>query len=580
MIDRYARPAFRALWSDERRLESWLEVELAALDAWCELGVVPAEAVETIRAGARVDVDRAREIERRTHHDVLAFTETVAEQVGPEARWFHYGLTSSDVVDTALALVLREAGELLLAGIDRALDVVRGRAEQYRHTPSMGRTHGVHAEPTTFGLKLLGWWFELDRDRQRLADALRGVSVGKLSGAVGAYGNVDPRVETIALERLGLDVEPAATQVVARDRHATLLATLAVLAGGLDRFAVEIRHLQRSEVREAEEPFAVGQKGSSAMPHKRNPIVCERISGLARVVRANALVGFENQPLWHERDISHSSAERVVLVDSTTLADYLLDRFAWVVEGLQVYPERMLRNLEASFGLTFSGRVLLALVEAGLTRERAYELVQRNAMRAWDEEVPLAELLAADADVTAVLSADALATGLRPRRRAPPRRRRLRPARGAHGAGHPCLSSSHLGSGKVRELYDAGDGLLALVASDRISAFDVVLPTPIPDKGRVLTGLSAFWFSQTAAIVPNHLVSLRARGYPRRVARSRAARTGHARAPPRDAAGRVRRARLPRRLRLARLQLAPARSPASPLPPRVCGLPTSCPSRS
>jgi adenylosuccinate lyase len=409
VIDRYARPAFRALWSDERRLRSWLEVELAALDAWCELGVVPPAAVEAIRAGARVDVDRAREIERRTHHDVLAFTETVAEQVGPEARWFHYGLTSSDVVDTALALVLRDAGELLLAGIDRALDAVRARAEQHRHTPSMGRTHGVHAEPTTFGLKLLGWWFELDRDRQRLSDALRGVSVGKLSGAVGAYGNVDPRVETLALERLGLEVEPAATQVVARDRHATLLATLAVLAGGLDRFAVEIRHLQRSEVREAEEPFAVGQKGSSAMPHKRNPIICERISGLARVVRANALVGFENQPLWHERDISHSSAERVVLVDSTTLSDYLLDRFTWVVEGLQVYPERMLRNLESSFGLTFSGRVLLALVEAGLARERAYELVQRNAMRAWDEEVPLADLLAADGDVTAVMSQDALA---------------------------------------------------------------------------------------------------------------------------------------------------------------------------
>jgi adenylosuccinate lyase len=292
--------------------------------------------------------------------------------------------------------------------MDRALDAVRGRAEQYRHTPSMGRTHGVHAEPTTFGLKLLGWWFELDRDRQRLADALRGVAVGKLSGAVGAYGNVDPRVETIALERLGLDVEPAATQVVARDRHATLLATLAVLAGGLDRFAVEIRHLQRSEVREAEEPFAAGQKGSSAMPHKRNPIVCERISGLARVVRANALVGFENQPLWHERDISHSSAERVVLVDSTTLADYMLDRFAWVVEGLQVYPERMLRNLEASFGLTFSGRVLLALVEAGLPRERAYELVQRNAMRAWDEELDFATLVRADADVASLLAPAAL----------------------------------------------------------------------------------------------------------------------------------------------------------------------------
>jgi adenylosuccinate lyase len=408
VIDRYARARFQALWSDEHRLESWLEVELAALDAWAELGVVPAEAVETIRARARVDVDRVKEIERRTHHDVLAFTETIAQQVGPEARWFHYGLTSSDVVDSALALVMREAGELLLAGIDRALDAVRVRAEEYRSTPCMGRTHGVHAEPTTFGLKLLGWWFELDRDRQRLTDALRGVCVGKLSGAVGAYGNVDPRVETIALERLGLDVEPAATQVVARDRHALFLATLAVIAGSLDRFAVEIRHLQRSEVREAAEPFAIGQKGSSAMPHKRNPIICERISGLARVIRANAVVGFEDQPLWHERDISHSSAERVVLVDSTTLCDYLLDRFTWVVEGMQVYPARMLRNLEGSFGLTFSGRVLLALVESGLARERAYELVQRNAMRAWEDELPLADLLAADPDVTAALSADEL----------------------------------------------------------------------------------------------------------------------------------------------------------------------------
>jgi adenylosuccinate lyase len=409
VIARYSRPAFRALWSDERRLESWLQVELAALDAWSELGVVPASAVETIRAHARVDVDRVRAIEARTHHDVLAFTESVAEQVGPEARWFHYGLTSSDVVDTALALVLREAGELLLADLERALDAVRLRAEEHRHTPAMGRTHGVHAEPTTFGLKLLGWWFELDRSRRRLADALAGVCVGKLSGAVGAYGNVDPRVETIALERLGLEVEPVATQVVARDRHAAFLSTLAVLAGGLDRFAVEIRHLQRSEVREANEPFAVGQKGSSAMPHKRNPIICERISGLARVVRANAIVGFENQPLWHERDISHSSAERVVLVDSTTLCDYLLDRFTWVVEGLQVHPQRMLRNLESSFGLTFSGRVLLALVESGLSRERAYELVQRNALRAWDEELPLAGLLADDEDVTGALSADELA---------------------------------------------------------------------------------------------------------------------------------------------------------------------------
>jgi adenylosuccinate lyase len=412
VIERYTRPAMGELWSDRARLQAWLEVELAACDAWAELGVVPAQAAAELRERASITpefVARAREIERERHHDLISFTQAVAEQVGASARWFHYGLTSSDVVDTGLALLLRRAGEQLLEGLDRALAAVRRRADEHRDTPCMGRTHGIHAEPTTFGLKLLGWWCELVRDRERLATALSGVAVGKLSGAVGAYGNVDPRVEQIVCARLHLLAEPVSTQVVARDRHAALISALAITGSSLDRFATEIRHLQRSEVREASEPFAAGQKGSSAMPHKRNPIVCERISGLARVVRANALVGFENQPLWHERDISHSSAERVVLVDSTTLCDYLLDRFTWVVEGLEVHPKRMLRNLESSFGLTFSGRVLLALVESGLSRERAYELVQRNALRAWDEELPLAALLAADDDVTAALSADELA---------------------------------------------------------------------------------------------------------------------------------------------------------------------------
>jgi adenylosuccinate lyase len=404
MIERYTRPVMATLFSDERRLGAWLEVELAALEAWVELDVVPSEALVAIRAAAHVDVPRAREIERRTQHDVLAFTETVAEQVGPEARWFHYGLTSSDVVDTGLALQLREAGTVLLDGVERAREAVRRRAEEHRHTPCMGRTHGVHAEPTTFGLKLLGWWAELGRGGDRLAAALDGVAVGKLSGAVGAYGNVDPRVERLALERLGLAVEPVSTQVVARDRHAALLAAVAVLGSSLDRFATEIRHLQRTEVREVEEPFAAGQKGSSAMPHKRNPIVCERICGLARILRANALVGFENQALWHERDISHSSAERVALVDSVVALDYILDRFAWVVDGMRVDAERMRRNIDASFGLTFSGRVLLALVEAGLARERAYEVVQRHAHRAWADEVPLRELLEADPEVTSALS--------------------------------------------------------------------------------------------------------------------------------------------------------------------------------
>jgi len=405
VIARYTRPDMGAVWTDERRLASWLEVELAALEAWAELGVVPAEAVEAIRAGARVDVARAKEIERRTNHDVIAFTETVAEQVGEHARWFHYGLTSSDVVDTALALQLRDAGRLLLAGVERARDAALVRAEEHRTTPCMGRTHGVHAEPMTFGLKLLGWVEELDRGHERLAAALEGLRVGKLSGAVGAYGNVDPRVEELALARLELAVEPVATQVVPRDRHAALLQAIALLGSSLDRIATEIRHLQRTEVREAMEPFAPGQKGSSAMPHKRNPITCERISGLARILRGNAVVALENVALWHERDISHSSAERVVLADSTILADYMLDRFAWVMEGLVVRPERMLANLDASHGLPFSGRVLLKLVEAGLTREAAYDIVQRNAMRAWETGEHLRDLIAADPDAAAVPAA-------------------------------------------------------------------------------------------------------------------------------------------------------------------------------
>lgn len=411
MIARYSLPPLRAVWSDEGRLAAWLEVEIAAMAVWQELGSVPASAVAAVRERARADaglVSRAREIEERTHHDLIAFTEAVAEQVGEEARWFHYGLTSSDVVDTGLALQLRAAGAEVLAALDRAQAAVLVRAREHRDTPCMGRTHGVHAEPTTFGLKLLGWWHDLGRNRARVERAFAGVAVGKLSGAVGAYGNVDPRVEELALEALALGREDVATQVVARDRHAELLAALAILGSSLDRFATEIRHLQRSEVREAAEPFARGQKGSSAMPHKRNPITCERISGLARVLRGNAVAGLENVPLWHERDISHSSAERVVLADSTTLAHYLLDRFAWVVEGLEVYPQRMLRNIEAAHGLTFSGAVLLALVESGLAREEAYALVQRAALRAFDEEVPLRGLLESDPGVAARLDAATL----------------------------------------------------------------------------------------------------------------------------------------------------------------------------
>jgi adenylosuccinate lyase len=385
------------VWSDERKLETWLEVELAALDAWAELGVVPADAARAVRGRARVPTpERVAALERTTGHDLAAFVDAMQAELGNDGRWLHYGLTSSDVVDTALALQVRDAGALLLAGMERALAAVAARAEEHRGTLCIGRTHGVHAEPTTFGFKLAGWAFELDRGHERLRRALDGMRVGKLSGAVGTYSATDPELERIACERLGLEPEPASTQIVPRDRHAELLSALALVAASLERFALEVRHLARTEVREVQEPFAAGQKGSSAMPHKRNPIVAERICGLARVVRSAAAVGFENVPLWHERDISHSSAERVVVPDAFIALDYMLDRLSWLVEGLVVFPERMLANLEASHGLFFSQRVLLALVEGGLPRDEAYRLVQEHALRAWDEALDFRELVEAD----------------------------------------------------------------------------------------------------------------------------------------------------------------------------------------
>src|ERR671918_2008122 len=375
------------VWSEEGKLACWLEVELAALEGWTEVGAVPSEAAAEIRERAVPPTpERVREIEARTHHDVAAFVDAVAEGLGPEGRWFHYGLTSSDVLDTATALQVREAGDLVLVGLKRALAAVVRRAEEHRETVMVGRTHGVHAEPITFGAKLAGWAFELDRDRERVAEAVEGMRVGKLAGAVGTYGGGDPEVERLACERLGLVPEPVSTQVIPRDRHAELLAALAVCAASLERFATEIRHLARTEVREVQEPFRSGQKGSSAMPHKRNPVVAERICGLARVVRAAALVGLENVALWHERDISHSSAERVVLPDAFLALDYMLDRFAWLVDGLVVDADRMRRNLDASHGLVFSQRVLLALVGAGLTRDEAYRLVHRHAREAWEPD--------------------------------------------------------------------------------------------------------------------------------------------------------------------------------------------------
>jgi adenylosuccinate lyase len=400
----------KRVWSEESRLARWLEVELAALAGWAEVGAVPADAVAAIHERAVTPTpERVRELEERTHHDVAAFVDAVAEGLGAEGRWLHYGLTSSDVLDTATALQVGEAGALLLEGLDRALAAVVQRAEEHRDTMMAGRTHGVHAEPITFGAKLAGWAFELDRDRRRLARALEGMRVGKLAGAVGTYGGGDPEVERIACERLGLVPEEVATQVIPRDRHAELLSVLALSAASLERFATEIRHLARTEVAEVQEPFAPGQKGSSAMPHKRNPVVAERLCGLARVVRAAAAVGLENVALWHERDISHSSAERVVLPDAFLALDYMFDRFAWLVEGLVVDRERMRRNLDASRGLVFSQRILSALVAVGVSRQEAYRLVQRNALRAWDEELDFPALVRADGEIAARLDPTALA---------------------------------------------------------------------------------------------------------------------------------------------------------------------------
>jgi adenylosuccinate lyase len=396
----------KRIWSDESRLSRWLEVELAALEGWAEVGAVPREAVETIRARAVApSPERVAEIEERTQHDVAAFVDAVAGDLGEEGRWLHYGLTSSDVLDTALALQVREAGDLILDGIEHALGAVIRRAEEHRDTVVVGRTHGVHAEPITFGAKLAGWAFELERDRERVGRALEGMRVGKLAGAVGTYGGGDPEVERIACERLGLVPENAATQVVPRDRHAELLSALALCAASLERFSTEIRHLARTEVNEVQEPFGRGQKGSSAMPHKRNPVVAERICGLARIVRASASVGLENVPLWHERDISPSSAERVVIPDAFLALDYMLDRFAWLAAGLVVDAERMRANLDSSHGLVFSQRVLSALVASGLARDEAYRLVQRYAMRAWDEGLDFRELVESDPEIAPRLDA-------------------------------------------------------------------------------------------------------------------------------------------------------------------------------
>jgi adenylosuccinate lyase len=405
VIRRYTLPEMGAIWSDEARFEHMLRVELAVSRAQARRGRIPQDALAAIEARAKVDVARIEELERTTDHDVIAFVSQVAESVGPEGRFIHLGLTSSDVVDTALALQLRAAGDLLLRDADRLLDALVTRARAEAGTVMMGRTHSVHAEPTTFGLKLAGWAFEVDRGRRRLAEAIDEVATGKLSGPVGTYSHLEPEVEVEVLGELELRVDPASTQIVQRDRHAALLTAMAILGGSLERFATEIRNLQHTEIGEVQEPFRAGQKGSSAMPHKRNPILSERVAGLARVLRGYAGTALENQPLWHERDISHSSAERVILPDGTILLDYLLQKSATLIRDLVVRPERMRENIGRGLGLHASSRVLQALVErAGLAREQAYEIVQRAALAAADQRRPLRELLATEPLVARSLS--------------------------------------------------------------------------------------------------------------------------------------------------------------------------------
>lgn len=404
MIPRYTLPRMGRIWDSSHRFDLWLRIELLACEAWAALGRIPQEALKAIKERAGYQIKRVEELERILKHEVVAFLAAVAEQVGEEARYIHLGLTSSDVMDTALAVQMKEAAEILIEDVEAVLAVLKGLALKYKEAAMVGRTHGVHAEPITFGLKLCTWYTELQRGLERMRRAEEAISFGKLSGAVGTFAHLDPFIEAYVLERLDLRWEPASSQIIPRDRHAEYLSTLAFIGSSLDRFATEIRHLQRTEVLEAEEPFTEGQAGSSAMPHKRNPIGCEQISGLARILRANVQAAFEDIPLWHERDISHSSVERVIIPDSTVLLDYMLNRFKGILEGLRVYPERMRRNLDWTRGLIFSEAVLLALVEKGASREAAYRIVQRNAMRAWEEEADFKGLLLQDEEVLQHLS--------------------------------------------------------------------------------------------------------------------------------------------------------------------------------
>ena len=439
MIPRYQRPEMAALWTDDAKWRRWLDVEIAVVQAWADEGVVPREDAEKIAANASfvtADIDR---YQIKVHHDTHAFLQSVGESLGPESRWVHHGLTTNDVWDTASALQIRDAAELLERDLERLEEVLTRRADEHRHTVCVGRTHGIHAEPTTFGLKLLSWVDEVRRNRVRLADAKCSIAVGKISGAVGTHATVPPWVEDRVCAELGLGVEAVSTQVVQRDRHAHFISTLALVAASLERFATEIRHLQRTEVREVQEPFVEGQAGSSAMPHKRNPEKCERVCGLARTIRANAMTALENVALWHERDISHSSAERILIPDACQALDYILDLFTWVMDGLIVDADRMLHNLGGSHGLVFSQRVLLALTEAGMGRDEAFRRVQTHALAAWDEQTDFRARLEADQAITSVLDEQALCALFDPS--AFPARRRIVRASGPVGPAPPTHDS-------------------------------------------------------------------------------------------------------------------------------------------
>ncbi|MCJ1779841.1 adenylosuccinate lyase [Mammaliicoccus sciuri] len=408
MIERYSREEMANIWTEQNRFEAWLEVEILACEAWSKLGHIPAADVKLIRQNAKVDVDRAKEIEQETRHDVVAFTRQVSETLGEERKWVHYGLTSTDVVDTALSYVIKQANEIIEKDLERFLEVLKNKAIEHKTTLMMGRTHGVHAEPTTFGIKMALWYTEMKRNLERFKRVREEIEVGKMSGAVGTFANIPPEIEEHVCTELGLGCAPVSTQTLQRDRHAYYIATLGLIATSIEKFAVEVRGLQKTETREVEEAFAKGQKGSSAMPHKRNPIGSENVTGLARVIRGYITTAYENVPLWHERDISHSSAERIMLPDVTIALDYALNRFTNIIDRLTVYPENMKRNIDKTFGLIYSQRVMLTLINKGMVREEAYDIVQPKAMESWETQTPFRTLVEQDEKITNLLSADEL----------------------------------------------------------------------------------------------------------------------------------------------------------------------------